>query len=132
VLQLILIVLFASLLSNFLYSVKERIDYKYFYFDLIRDLNKRGNEKLFSFSVGQHTAKNSGVKDSILSKGVSRIENLTRFFRLHPCSGIFNNFSNSHCFICYRLPDCPCKFDNFYLSYYIPMAPPQESKPPID
>lgn len=62
-----------TVLSRLVRLVQERIDVQYFFFDFIKNVHMEGIEKILSFSAGQHTNKNSGVKDSIMSKGVNAI-----------------------------------------------------------
>lgn len=75
-LKLILIGLGLTLISRIFWFLKSYVDISKFFFDFRKHLSMHGIEKILAFSVGQHTSKNSGVKDTIMNKGVEAIKNL--------------------------------------------------------
>lgn len=55
---------------------RECFELNNFDFDVLRHLSKTTLEKILSFSVGQHNNQNSGVKQSVISKGQSSLSSL--------------------------------------------------------
>jgi len=74
--KLILIGFGLALFSRIFWIWKTYIDFTKFFFEFKKDMSMQGLQKILDFSVGQHTDKNSGVKDTIMSKGVNSIKRL--------------------------------------------------------
>lgn len=73
---LLFLLLGLGLVSRVIFVIQERIDINHFFFDFARDTQIKASEKMLSFSMGQHLAKNSGIKDTIMSKGVSSVRTI--------------------------------------------------------
>lgn len=71
--ELLLVLLGLGIMGRVIFVFKERLDINKFFFDFARDTQIRASEKMLSFSMGQHLTKNSGIKDTIMSKGVSSV-----------------------------------------------------------
>ena len=70
---LLLTLLGLGIVGRVIFVFKDRLDINKFFFDFARDTQIRASEKMLSFSMGQHLTKNSGIKDTIMSKGVSSV-----------------------------------------------------------
>jgi|GEM_PF-463708 len=73
---LVLIGFGTAIVSRLLWMVKHYLDIQKFFFDFRKDISMYGLDKMLSLSVGQHIDKNSGVKDTILNKGVNSVKTL--------------------------------------------------------
>lgn len=70
---LVVFVFILNVISRLIRIVQENLDINRFFFNFMKETHLKGIEKTLDFSVGQHTAKNSGVKDTIMNKGVNAI-----------------------------------------------------------
>lgn len=66
-----------EILSLVFYQIKSRLEIKYTDFDVSRFIYSRNLNKILSFSIGQNMNENSGVKQNILDRGSSSIEQAT-------------------------------------------------------
>ncbi len=74
--NLILLGFGAAVISRIFWALKSYVDFQRFFFDFRKDISMQGVQKILDFSVGQHTDKNSGVKDTIMTKGAQSLKRL--------------------------------------------------------
>lgn len=74
--KLLALLLILGIVGRLIHLFKERLDINKFFFDFARDTQIQASEKMLSFSMGQHLTKNSGIKDTIMSKGVSSVRSI--------------------------------------------------------
>jgi len=70
---LVVIGFLLSIFSLYLQTNREKIDISTFNYDFIRNIHVESISTMLQMSVGQHSSKNSGVKDKIINKGTFAI-----------------------------------------------------------
>ena len=71
-------ILCVYLISGLFNYLRERHEFLYLDFELPRHLQIETLEKLFLFSLGQHVNENSGLRQSVISRGVSALQELMK------------------------------------------------------
>lgn len=74
--KLVLFGFVAAMVSRVFWILKTYVDFEKLFFDFRKDMSMQGIQKILDFSIGQHTDKNSGVKDTIMTKGAQGIKRL--------------------------------------------------------
>lgn len=76
VMMIVLALLLFSLIGSAIGCFREVIEIKKLDFDVARHISRSSLEKILRFSLGQHLNENSGLKQSILSRGETAITNM--------------------------------------------------------
>ncbi|TSC54925.1 MAG: Uncharacterized protein LiPW30_391 [Parcubacteria group bacterium LiPW_30] len=75
-----LIILVVYLTSNVINYTREKYEVKHLNFDLQAVATEKILEKLFGFSLGQHINENSGLRSTVINRGVSALGNFLNIF----------------------------------------------------
>lgn len=69
--------LLAYLSQNAIWYFRDKFELKYFDYEVSEHISRRTLDKVLSFSVGQHLAQHSGIKQSIINRGEDSLKQVT-------------------------------------------------------
>jgi len=75
-----LVILAVYLLSNVINNIREKYEVKHLTLELQARAGEKALEKLFGFSLGQHINENSGLRSTVINRGVSATGNFLNGF----------------------------------------------------